>query len=195
MQNLESHIPKASHAYVKNLIDCKDLKCLVSPKRKTKHGDFRVISPTRFQISVNANLNTFRFLITLIHEYAHYLCYKKYGSNAKPHGLEWKLCFQKLMLPLLHPDVFPKEILMPLANHLQNPKATTDRDTYLTKILKSYDSTPSENLLDDLAEDSLFEFNNEIYRKLQLRRTRILSERLKDGRRFTFSPNAEIKPL
>nr|WP_313791522.1 SprT-like domain-containing protein [Lacinutrix neustonica] len=54
-------------------------------------------------MTINENLNHYKFLITLIHEIAHFEAYKAFGRYIKPHGLEWKRTFQKLMLPFINP--------------------------------------------------------------------------------------------
>ncbi|TDA81831.1 sprT domain-containing protein, partial [Halomonas marinisediminis] len=86
----------------------------------------------RHQITINANLNSYRFLITLIHEIAHFEAFEKYGRFIKPHGKEWKYTFQRLMLPLINPKVFPEQLLPLIANHFRNPKASSDTDVNLS---------------------------------------------------------------
>ena len=57
-----------------------------------------------YQITINNDLNKYRFLITLIHEMAHLVTFKDM-PRSKPHGKEWKINFQRLMLPFLHPEI------------------------------------------------------------------------------------------
>ena len=191
MKSLVNYIPKGANRYVNKLVKQDDLQIRVVKERQTKHGDFRA-NKKGCTITINNNLNSYKFLITLIHEFAHYKAFKTYGSKIAPHGLEWKLTYQKLMLPLLNPEVFPKEMLPVLAQHFINPKASTDRDLYLSKLLMQYDEKLNTLTLTDLADGSLFKFKKEIYRKLHIRRTRILTERIRDKRQYVFSPHAEI---
>ncbi|HAD34265.1 MAG TPA: hypothetical protein DCF44_07170 [Chitinophagaceae bacterium] len=44
-------------------------------------------------MSVNGNLNSYHFLITLLHEIAHMLVWEQFRNRVKPHGLEWKHVF------------------------------------------------------------------------------------------------------
>src|SRR5690606_37792065 len=90
-------------------------------------------------ITINHDLNPYQFLITYIHEVAHYRAFKRYGANIKPHGLEWKKAFQQLMSPLLSDLVFPKDILLPLKRYLINPKASTGADIFLSRQVRKYD--------------------------------------------------------
>ena len=41
----------------------------------------------------------YRFLITLLHELAHYDVCRKYAHYIKPHGKEWKFTFKKFYYP------------------------------------------------------------------------------------------------
>ena len=116
-------------------------------ERVTRHGDYRKMPNGQHQITVNANLNKYRFLITLIHEIAHLLAFTKYGRNIKPHGLEWKRVFQYLMLPFLRPEVFPNQLLPLLARHFKNPRASSDTDAKLSLALKQYDAPNDKNFI------------------------------------------------
>jgi len=191
MNDLNHYIPTEARNYVTKLLDKTDLQVKIVKERQSKHGDFRATNKGCI-ITINNSLNPYKFLITLIHEFAHYQAFKTYGSRISPHGIEWKLTYQKLMLPLINPEVFPKEILPILAQHFINPKASTDRDLQLSNFLRQFDEKSNSLLLIDLPDGSLFKFKKEIYRKLHLRRTRILTERIRDDRRYVFSPNAEI---
>ena len=64
------------------------------------------------QISVNNSANPYRFLITIIHEIAHLVAFKDFGYFIKPHGKEWKSCYQKLITPFLKPEIFPQKLLI-----------------------------------------------------------------------------------
>ncbi|MGB0838229.1 MAG: SprT-like domain-containing protein [Flavobacteriaceae bacterium] len=192
---LLEYIPQGSSDYVLDLIKRESFILKIVSERKTKHGDFRVLKSGECQITVNDNLHSYQFLLTLIHEIAHYMAYKNYGHQIKAHGIEWKLSFQKLMLPLLNPQVFPKELLPYLANYLRNPKASTDSDFKLAEVLLSYGDQKEVLRVNMLQENAKFEYNSHIFQKLHKRRTRILCKRLKDGKSFLFSPNTPINQV
>ena len=67
---------------------------------------------------------------------AHASIWIKYGSKVTPHGLEWKMEFKRMILPFLHPNYFPEDILSALAKHMILPKASTFRDVDLSAILR-----------------------------------------------------------
>ena len=84
------YIPLNSRDYLNKILSENKISLLIKKERRTKHGDFRVLKNGECQITINSNLNSYRFLITLIHEIAHYKVYKIYDKKVKPHGQEWK---------------------------------------------------------------------------------------------------------
>ena len=121
LYSLHDFIPEASHDQVSALLSHDNLVVKVKKERKTRHGDYRRLPSGKHQITINSNLNPYRFLITLIHEIAHFETYKSYGKKIKPHGPEWKSVFQQLMLGFLRPEVFPSDVLPLLASHFKKP--------------------------------------------------------------------------
>ena len=114
---LLEYIPEKAIPKIMELLDHDKLSVKVKNERKTRHGDYKRLPNGNHQITVNSNLNHYRFLITLIHEIAHFEAYKNYGRVIKPHGIEWKRTFQHLMLPFINPEIFPLDILPLLAKH------------------------------------------------------------------------------
>ena len=97
-----NYIPKSSFTLVKNLIDEQNLIIKIVKVRKTKHGDFRKFNDGTNQITINHINNKYRFLITLIHELAHFRVNQNSKKRIRPHGIEWKKIFQSMMLSLIH---------------------------------------------------------------------------------------------
>ena len=77
-QNITTYIPEAARAQIHALLDDKYLHIIVKKARKTRHGDYRKLKNGGHQITVNDNLNPCRFLVTLLHEIAHYHAYRLY---------------------------------------------------------------------------------------------------------------------
>ena len=138
MYKLLEKIPEASLGYVKSLILSENITIKLKKSRKTKHGDFSVKKNGLCKITINDDLNQYRFLVTLIHEISHYKAYKKYGPYIKPHGVEWKNIFKNLLLPIINPEIIPNDILRPLAIYAKNPKASSDTDLNLSLALNRY---------------------------------------------------------
>lgn len=164
-------------------------------ERVTRHGDYRRTSDGRHQITVNATLNKYRFLITLVHEIAHLAAFEKYGRRIKPHGAEWKRTFQHLMLPFIRPEVFPSQLLPLLAKHFANPKASSSTDARLSIALKSYDTQQSENsYVFELPTGSVFRiYNGKLYQKGERRTKRYECVEIATGKMYLFQPNAEVE--
>ena len=189
-------IPEQAHSLIKALLAKDNLVIKVKQERKTKHGDYRQLSNDKHQITVNANLNPYRFLITLIHEIAHFEAYTKFGRFIKPHGKEWKLTFQHLMLPFLRPEVFPLELLPLLAKHFKNPKASSDTDTQLALALKQFDEGEDKTYVFEVPLGKSFKlYNGRVFKKGNTRRKRIECVEVKTGKLYLFNPNAEVEIL
>ncbi|MFC5044160.1 SprT-like domain-containing protein [Aquimarina hainanensis] len=176
------------------------VKCNVHLKivneRMTRHGDYRRMPDGRHQITVNASLNKYRFLITLIHEIAHLVSFEKYGRHIKPHGMEWKRTFQHLMLPYINPEVFPSKLLPVIANHFKNPRASSDTDEKMSIALKQFDPENDKNYIFELPLGSQFRiYNGKIFQKGNKRVKRYECMEVSTGRMYLFNPNAEVELL
>ncbi len=191
---LLNFIPTASQPLVTELLAIDNLIVKVKNERKTRHGDYRELPNGKHQITVNSNLNSYRFLITLIHEIAHFEAYKRYGRFIKPHGKEWKQTFQHLMLPFLHPEIFPSELLPLLAKHFKNPKASSDTDTELSFALKQFNEDNDKTYVFEVPLDKTFKIHNgRVFKKGNKRRKRYECMEVTTGKLYLFNPNAEVE--
>lgn len=195
MQNtLQEYIPQQAMPMVLNLLKHDHLTVKIKNERKTRHGDYMRLPNGKHQITVNSNLNHYRFLITLIHEIAHFEAYKAYGRFIKPHGVEWKRTFQHLMLPFLNPEVFPNELLPLLAKHFKNPKASSDTDVALAYALKQFDDTTNKTYVFELPLGGTFKlYNGKVFRKMHKRVKRYECIEIKTGKLYLFNPNVEVE--
>lgn len=192
---IHHYIPKQAIDLVEELLIKYPFFLIIKNNRKTKHGDFRLLKNGAYQITINNDLNNYRFLITLIHEIAHLKTYvenKHKIQQIKPHGMEWKRNFQKLMLPFLTPAIFPETILGVLANYLRNPKASTDSDVHLSLVLKREDAPNDNTYIFQIPSNRKFKYNNRIFVKGNLRRTRYECTEIKTKKKYLFHHNAEV---
>lgn len=195
-ETLEKYIPQASVAPIFQLIKEYNLHLKIVNERVTRHGDYRKMPNGQHQITVNASLNSYRFLITLIHEIAHLVAFKKFGRLIKPHGKEWKFTFQKLMLPFLRPEVFPLQLLPLLAIHFKNPKASSDTDTKLSLALKQFDPDNDKNFIFEIPLGGKFRlYNGKIFKRGNKRVKRYECVEISTGKVYLFNPNAEVEFL
>lgn len=197
MQNtLQAYIPEKAIPKIIELLDHDQLSVKVKNERKTRHGDYKRLPNGNHQITVNSNLNHYRFLITLIHEIAHFEAYKNYGRFIKPHGIEWKRTFQHLMLPFINPEIFPLELLPLLAKHFKNPKATSDTDVNLALALKQFDEPNDKTYIFDVPKGSDFKlYNGRVFKRGEKRVKRYECLEIKTGKLYLFNPNAEVELL
>lgn len=190
---LETYLPQTAVAKVVELLEQEQVTIKVKNERKTKHGDYKRLPNGRHQITVNGNLNPYRFLVTMVHEIAHLEAFKRYGKLIKPHGIEWKRTFQHLMLPFLNPEIFPVELLPLLAKHFKNPKASSDTDADLALALKQYDEPNDKTYIFDVPIGSFFKlYNGRVFKKGNKRVKRYECIEVKTGRLYLFNPNAEV---
>ena len=193
---LEKYIPEHSVEPVFELIKINQVHLKIVNERVTRHGDYRKGLSGKHEITVNTSLNKYRFLITLIHEIAHLVAFEKYGRNIKPHGDEWKLTFQRLMVPFIRPEIFPSQLLPLLARHFRNPKASSDTDATLSLALKQFDPENDKNYIFEIPYGSIFRIHNgKIFKKVALRLKRYECLEVNSGRTYLFNPNAEVELL
>ncbi|NJW53911.1 SprT-like domain-containing protein [Salinimicrobium oceani] len=193
---LEKYIPTHAVEPVFGLIEANHIHLKIVNERKTRHGDYRRMPGGAHQITVNANLNKYRFLITLIHEIAHLLAFEKFGRWIKPHGEEWKKTFQRLMLPFIRPEIFPAQLLPVIARHFRNPKASSDTDAHLSVALKQFDEENDKNYIFEIPAGGIFRiYNGKIFKKGERRIKRYECVEVKTGRIYLFQPNAEVELL
>jgi SprT-like family len=196
-ETLSKYLPEHAVKPVFELIVANQVHLKIVNERQTRHGDYRKAVNGKHEITVNANLNKYRFLITLIHEIAHLVAFEKYNRNIKPHGTEWKLTFQQLMLPFIRPEIFPHSVLSLVANHFRNPSASSDTDARLAFALKQFDERKSDvYFIHEVPNGSKFRIQNgRIFQKKGLRVKRYECLEISTGRLFLFNPNAEVEIL
>ncbi len=193
---LAKYIPERALELAFDLIQKCNVHLKIVNERVTRHGDYRKMPDGSHQITVNASLNKYRFLITLIHEIAHLVAFEKYGRYIKPHGIEWKKTFQQLMLPFINPEVFPSKVLPVVANHFKNPRASSDTDEKLSIALKQFDPANDKNYIFELPLGSVFRlYNGKIFKKGSKRVKRYECVELNTGKIYLFNPNAEVELL
>lgn len=194
---LQQHVPENAVHYCLDLWTAIPFHFKVTRKRNTKLGDYRFDQRnSSHTITVNFDLNQYSFLITYIHEIAHLLTTERYGRKTQPHGKEWKSCFQELMEPALTDLIFPSDILILLFKHMKNPKASTFADSKLLHALRKHDHHESDLVpLSELIEGDIFEFNRQKYKKLSLRRTRVLCQQAENSRKYLISKMALVRSL
>ena len=195
MYKVFEKIPEASSEYVKSLIFSENLTIKLKKSRKTKHGDFSIKKNGLCMITINDDLNQYRFLITLIHEISHYIAYMNHGPFIKPHGVEWKNIFKNLLLPIINPEIIPNDVLKPLAIYAKNPKASSDTDLNLSLALNRYNINQYDYVF-GLSNGSIFKASNDrVYVIIKKLRKRYECMDIITKKLYLFSPNVKIKEI
>jgi len=191
---ISPYLPAGTSNEVAGLIFDHPLSLKISRNRSTKYGDYRPpFGRQGHRISVNGDLNNYAFLITLIHEYAHYLVYLEHKMNVLPHGIEWKTTFRDQLTPFMRPNVFPVEILVPLKKHMKSPRASTSSDPVLKKALMTFDNH-KKTVLEELPNESLFLLPKRgVFRRGEKKRTRYLCQHIESKKWFTVHGLAEVE--
>ncbi|TNE79098.1 MAG: sprT domain-containing protein [Bacteroidetes bacterium] len=168
----------------------------ISRSRSSKLGDYRPPQQGHgHRISINHNLNPYAFLVTLVHEIAHLTCWNSYQNRVEPHGKEWKMEYQKLMVPVIELGIFPEDVHLALMSYLRNPAASSCTDTQLQKTLSRYDENPVIHL-DDIPEGARFQLvNGMVMTKGEKRRTRYRCQAEHNQRFYLVSGVAEVELL
>lgn len=195
MRALSPYLPKSVVEYCAELIMRYKLHLHIEVERADRLGDYSPHLGKGNRISINHNLNPYDFLITFIHELAHHTTHKKYGPNHQSHGKEWKDEFKNCMRPLVMMNVFPKDIMGPLIQHMKAPKYTHSGDVELMKALMKYNKKSTDTLLDDLPLNSLFKLTSrskKTFKKLEKLRTYILCEEIGTGRKYKVHALAKV---
>lgn len=192
---LSKYLPEHAVLPCFELIKINSVHLKIVNERQTRHGDYRKGISGKHEVTVNANLNKYRFLITLVHEIAHLVAFEKFGKHIKPHGVEWKMTFQRLMVPFIRPEIFPHSVLPLVANHFRNPTASSDTDAKLAFALKQFDERKVDiHFVHEVPSGSFFRIKNgRVFQKKGLRVKRYECIEVKTGRTFLFNANAEVE--
>lgn len=195
-QALKKYIPENSFAYLDSILRREKVMLHIKSPRNSKWGDYR--SPYGVhghRISINTDLNSYAFLITLCHEIAHLLVWNEFRNKVKPHGKEWQQAFRTIIKPLLTNRIFPEVLHNQLVKHMKSPKASASADLDLLRLLKSYDKEKTLTL-EGIPEGERFVLSNgHPFIKGELRRKRFICLSLKNGRNYLIHPLAGIEKI
>jgi hypothetical protein len=199
LKELARYLPDGSFDYVVKYLYQYKVHLTVAKSRKSVLGDYRhAHQGNNHRISVNGNLNSYEFLITLLHELAHLLTFEQYKNRVEAHGKEWKATYSRLLVEFVGLGVFPPEIVVALKQSIISPSATANGETELLMVLRKFNTTqkPGVCFIADLPLGALFILSNgKIFKKGELRRKRYVCTELKTGLVYTVSAITEVKRI
>ncbi|GHE48927.1 SprT-like domain-containing protein [Sphingobacterium griseoflavum] len=198
-KQLSKYMPASAAPIISTWINDTGCQFRIARARRTKLGDYR--APFRGQphrISINHDLNSYAFLITTIHEFAHLHTWQRYKNSVKPHGVEWKSTYKELMSPFLQLAIFPADILAAISRYMDNPAASSCTDVQLYRTLKGYDKQVVTGLttVEDIEENSIFVVRGgRVFQKKEKLRKRYKCLELSTNKLYLFHPVAEVVRL
>lgn len=195
---LQDYLPAGTYDAVLAYLRQYKVHLTVARERKSILGDYRHSTHhANHRISVNGNLNTYSFLITLLHELAHLLTFEQFGNKVLAHGREWKMIYAKMLAQFIQHKIFPADIEAELLRSLQNPAASTCAEDGLLRILRKYDAKESHHrLVEELSIHDLFRTSDgRIFKKGEKLRKRYKCVEVKTGKVYLFSPVYEVESV
>lgn len=197
---LANHLPPQAVAWVYNYLNLHKVHFHITRERRTKLGDYRWPRPdhTFHEISVNGDLNPYRFLWVFLHEAAHLETHLKY-SGVQAHGHEWQAEFARLLT--MHTALFPDEIQPLIAKYTRRIPLSGPVGRDIEAMLCHYDPdyNPAEAAprLDDLHAGDRFRLKSnpeKCFQAEERRRTRWLCREVGTGRQYLVRGDAEVVP-
>jgi hypothetical protein len=185
LQGLSQFLPPGAYEAVAPYFREYAIHLTLTRHRQSLHGDYRPPDARHpyHRISVNATLNPFSFLVTLLHELAHLTTTVRHGLRVAPHGKEWKSEFRQVLLPYLGKGFFPDTVEQALSDYLKDPAASTCGDPGLYKALARFNKAATSLVhVDDIADGQCFELDGRRFLKLEKLRSRARCQELASGR-------------
>ena len=189
----QSRLNKPINQYLQNKINGEPIEIRLAKKRRSKLGDYCKKSHDKHIISINEDLSSSSFLLTLCHELAHYFAFQKYGFRIKPHGLEWKKTFRDIFIPLMPMMNIGHDLKNALQLYMLNPKASSYQSLELKRLLNC---DKDIIYLNDLRVGAQFELcNGRQFQLLSKKRTRARCLGLRDKQYYSVHLGAEVMPF
>ena len=187
---LQEKLPEETLEKVQLIIKEVKVDFKISKPRKTKLGDFKVLSNMeKPQISINENLSPYHFLVTLIHELAHYFTWIQYKNKVAPHGKEWKNNYRTLFTPILS-EIKDTRVKKMLSMHINNARASSFSDIDLMKLINN---DTEQNIVENMPFEAYFKIGNKIYRKEKKLRKRYLCVEYHSKKKYYIHPLAKVE--
>ena len=204
VDHLQNYLPPGTADAVLAYLHQHKVHLTISKHRQSILGDYRHRTHHRnHRISVNGSLNSFSFLITLLHELAHLLTFEQHANRVQAHGKEWKTIYGQLLQQFLSTGpggqhkIFPADIEKELLISLKNPGASSCAEDGLLRVLRNYDAKESHHrLVEEISFNALFRLNDgRVFQKGEKLRKRFKCKEVATGKLYLFSPVYEVEEI
>jgi SprT protein len=196
LNQLQDYLPPGTFNAVLGYLGQYKVHLTVARERKSILGDYRHRTHhEQHRISVNGNLNSYSFLITLLHELAHLLTFEQYSNRVMAHGREWKTIYAQLLDQFIQNKLFPGDIETELVLSLKNPAASSCAEDGLLRVLRKYDQRSSKaRLVEEVPSHGLFRTpDGRIFQRGDKLRKRYQCSEVASGKIYLFSPVYEVE--
>jgi len=191
---LNTIFPSAAVPLLKPLFAGEKFLFVLRKMGRTKWGTFRYVKGDPLTtIFLDNQLRPEAMLVTMLHEFAHYLVWKNHPQDTKPHGTEWKSEFRTLAIPFLTTEIFATETLRSFAHYLKNPVASATAHPALYRALTGHDLKPETVALATLPQGAVFIIEGKRFIKGPRRRTRYSCQCPDDGRLYTVNQSIWVQ--
>lgn len=194
------YLPPAAVVHVRELCGLWPVDLRIARPRRSKLGDHRAPSGPhpRHRISINADLNPWAFLTTLLHEFAHAATWEQHRRRRlRPHGAEWRREFSAILGPVVSAGTLPADVAAALRGTLARPAAATCSDRALLLALARYDDRDDSRVrVENLRPGTLFRLDDgRVLRAGPLVRTRRRCFERRSGREYRVHGLLLVEPL
>lgn len=191
MESLNNFIPNNGIGYIKKWLHNHACNIKITKNRQSKLGDYRLMPNKSHQITINGNLDPELFFFVFTHEIAHLLAYYN-NKNISPHGIEWKMIFQKMIIESI--SVYSKELQDLLIKFSKNPKAN-----YMSSpdLVKYFDSKNNDDntYIENIPIGESFLYKTHIYIVEEKKKKHYLCKNIKTGKLYLFKSCAKVEQI
>jgi predicted SprT family Zn-dependent metalloprotease len=198
VDHLQQYLPPGTSGAVTNYLHQYKVHLTITLHRQSILGDYRHrTQQANHRISVNGSLNSFAFLITLLHELAHLLTFEEHGNKVNAHGAEWKKIYGRLLRQFVEHKIFPTDVEKELKQSLYNPAASSCAEDGLLRVLRKYDkNNEGKKMVEELPVNTLFRLaDGRVFKKGEKLRKRFKCMEVETGKLYLFSPVYEVDEI
>jgi hypothetical protein len=192
---VEEKIPSGSGNLLKSWMEMDPVQIRIRRPRQSKLGDFRSAhNGVSSRITINSNLHSVEFLITLAHEFAHAENFRVHGRKVKPHGIEWKSFFRGKLSEIITSELLDKKFENAIINcYFKRERIASSSCLVLRKLYDEEEGILPALRLEDIPVGSIFKTSSgRMLKKGNKIRTRYKCWDIRIKRYYTVHPMAEI---